>query len=717
MGAGLSTIALAVAVGVLSNVGGDGANVPAPAFAALRLQYIATRDVGTFPARGSWCMLGRAADHCYNLQESTGDATDYGTGSWHLTPTGTRRAVVTSLLVRSATGWADVDSELASWGDGGAASGLFEAGAVPSATNVLSVSMIAMPVEDGVLGSFASHRDTSPPNAGWFVYMPSGGNVSGSIDYGAGIVNVSGASDLRHSWHCITVVLDARTSNAGRVYVDDIDDTQGAGDLSAASGGFTATAPFRIHGVQNSPSFASRHGVARLRLDEGHATSFAEHQQYCGDAWQAPAGGVGDNKPLASDSSWTQTAGAGCWPTGASTAVCSPGGMMPYTRDATGIGWPVQQAITSPVLYSTAIDCTNWTCGGTATATPQQVAPDGSPTASTLTVAAGANDIDQTITAGYTPDATPLYFGMWIKCASGVVDIRGNCGGTCGQISVDCSCVGGAWRYIWSAGAGDADSCVTITNPFNADGAGTSGVHFEGSGSPISANVWAPTLTEQRPWTRVVIPTGASGVTLGDPVWAITNGLGNTGDQLMVDGSMEAVAGGDATTIAWAVGNNATLTKETGTPHGGIRVLRVGYNGTSNPYAAQSILVNNTIYRVIGWARGDGTAFPILRTNAGVILWTGTTSTSWQLADAVFDSGIASGLRLRATTTGASYADFDDVTIYEQQPWGPYYRAGDTVTQSLTEYSGSCWAVSGSDLLLSGTTTCSGTWYGLEIRK
>jgi hypothetical protein len=698
-----------VTIGALISTIGSGSDTPSPGARVIRLELIAARDISTMPARDSWCSVSRTAEHCYTLQESTGDATDYGSGSWHLTPTGTRRGVVTSLPTTDSSGWMDYTTELASWGDGGATSGLIEASAVPSATDVLSVTFIAKPVADGVLGAVVSHQSTSPPNTGWYVYMTSSGAISGVLDYGAGVVNVSSTIDAREAWQCVTVVLDARTANQGRVYANGADVTVGAGDLSAASGGFTTTAPFRIHGNQDSASFASVHGVSRLRLDEGHVTTLSEHQAHCGRLWQSPAGGPSDNKPLASDTSWTQTGGAGCWPTGSTSAVCVPGGLMPYTLDATGLGWPVQEAITNPILYSTAIDCTNWTCIGSASATPGAVAPDGSATASLLAVAVGANHVEQDLLGAFTADASPLYLGMWFKCLTGTIHPHGSDDGARGDWDIDCSCVGGQWTYL------DADhSCVTVNVPFNADSSGNSGLHFDGGGL-VSGTLWAPTLTEQRPWSDVVIPTAASAVTLGDPVWAIANGLGNTGAQMMADGDMEATG-----TAAWAAGNNATLIKTTDTPHGGLRALRVTYNGTSNPFATQvGALSTNTIYRVIGWARGDGTAFPILRTNAGVIIWTGTTSTAWQMADVVFDSGLATSLRLRATTSAAGSADFDDFTIYEQQPFGSYYRAGDTVIQSISEYSGTCWSPlsAAGELILTGSPTCSGTWYGLKVQK
>ena len=50
---------------------------------------------------------------------------------------------------------------------------------------------------------------------------------------------------------------------------------------------------------------------------------------------------------------------------------------------------------------------------------------------------------------------------------------------------------------------------------------------------------------------------------------------------------------------------------------------------------------------------------------------------------------------------------------------GDYYKANDTVTQTITQHSGTCWEVDGTVLRLSGPTgsPCTGVWYGLEIMR
>jgi hypothetical protein len=330
------------------------------------------------------------------------------------------------------------------------------------------------------------------------------------------------------------------------------------GALSATSESISLGA--RSNGTLQTCALARVHAAHR-------AISLAEHQALCGDLWQAPAGGHNNNKPYAVDATWTQTAGTGCYPTSSTAAVCVPGGMQPYHVPSTGIAWPVQQAVTNPLLYSTAMDCTNWTCSGATNANYGKIAPDGSATATEITVAVGANHFEQDVVAGYTANASPIHLGFWVQCSSGLIHPHGSNDGSLGDWDLSCPCVGGEWIYA------TADHpCVTVNIPFNADGSGNSGLHLDGT-VVVDATVWAPTLTEQRAWTGVVIPTAGTPVTVGSPIWAINN-----------------------------------------------------------------------------------------------------TSTN-------------------------------------------YYRSGDTVIQSLTEYDGTCFAVPGSDILLSGSPTCSGSWRGVQVRK
>lgn len=121
----------------------------------------------------------------------------------------------------------------------------------------------------------------------------------------------------------------------------------------------------------------------------------------------------------------------------------------------------------------------------------------------------------------------------------------------------------------------------------------------------------------------------------------------------------------------WTAGNNATLSKQTGTPHEGTQILRVAYNGTSDPYGYQNCTKLYNEYTITGWARGDGTAYPQIRIGT-INVWTGTTSTSWQEINITVLVGQSAShdttIRLVAvTSTGSTYCEFDDFEIFQTE--------------------------------------------------
>lgn len=72
-------------------------------------------------------------------------------------------------------------------------------------------------------------------------------------------------------------------------------------------------------------------------------------------------------------------------------------------------------------------------------------------------------------------------------------------------------------------------------------------------------------------------------------------------EQLLTDGNMEA-----DDVDEWTVVNDATLTKQSASPHGGEQNLRVAFNGTANPGASQDMLSVGQWYWLRGYARNDG---------------------------------------------------------------------------------------------------------------
>jgi len=133
--------------------------------------------------------------------------------------------------------------------------------------------------------------------------------------------------------------------------------------------------------------------------------------------------------------------------------------------------------------------------------------------------------------------------------------------------------------------------------------------------------------------------------------------------EVIQDGNMET-----SDTSAWIAGGSATLTKDTSAPHGGVRNLRVARNGSNNPRAQQTnVLVVGKKYRVTGYVKGDGTAIPTI-TDGTTTFATGTNSTSWQLIDGTATAA-STIIQLQATTsTGTTFAEFDDISIQEISP-------------------------------------------------
>jgi len=253
---------------------------------------------------------------------------------------------------------------------------------------------------------------------------------------------------------------------------------------------------------------------ARIRHDQA-ALTLSQHQAICGTLWQNPSSGA--TKLAATDISYTQTGGARCFQAGAHNAICVPGGKLPVAYspellDAgySPYGWAIEPGRTNRVLYSTAIDCTNWTCTGTPTIAAA-VAPDGSYQATSITTT-DASAI-RTSSASYG-NSKALFTNVWAKCDSGKL-IWKNSGAT-GQWSIDCATIAGEWEHLTKDHA-----AVTVDTAFVSSATGTATPMFTSDATGVIAEVWAPTLTEV-PGVSV-IPTYSAAVATGDPVWQIAN--------------------------------------------------------------------------------------------------------------------------------------------------------------------------------------------------
>jgi len=206
-----------------------------------------------------------------------------------------------------------------------------------------------------------------------------------------------------------------------------------------------------------------------------------------------------------------------------------------------------------------------------------------------------------------------------------------------------------------------------------------SGVTYSTSSSDSESNAWYAFVCDADGCSSAAQGSGDNGspfIVNHAPIFGAVAISDNTltPDELLTDGDMEASG-----TTAWTAMNNATLTKETGDPHGGTYSLKVAYNDTANPYARQSILTADKTYRLTGWAKGDGTKAPWLRCSS--ILWTGTTSTDWQYFDTTFTAENVI-LDLGSYLDGAGqYVEFDDVSVFEIGTIEP----GDTLRFTLLQ--------------------------------
>jgi hypothetical protein len=518
-----ATAAIGLAAAIVSGIYaiGGGEDTIAPTFGGpgsglLTLDLQAPRDFGALAPRGTaagqWCgpldATCLAPTHCWPLQQGSGDATDYGTpGGWHLSPVGSPRPGIVTGLPVGGDGVVDWTGELAAWFDDAGA--LQKAAVTTEATNLVSVSFVVRTTAAASFDRIIAHGGSGSV-AGWSVTTIADGRLRAIVSNGSTSPVMNSLSNYEdEAWHCVTVVLDGRTASAGRIYRDGVDDTGTPNDLSSIDWSATQTMSL---GARTSDYYSG--GMARARIDSGVALSLAQHRKLCG-SWGLP---VASSHRVAGDMAWTQSGGARCYPSSATTATCYPGGAPAARWTATGWEWAADaQGNTNRLLYSTAMDCSTWSCTGVASGTTGQVAPDGSPTASTITVAGGANHFEQDIASGFTADASPLHLTMWAKCSTGVFHPHGSNDGTRGDWDVSCSCIGGVWRHL------DAkDACVTVNVPFNAGSSGESGLHFDGTLFPVSADIWAPTLTEE-PTTGAVIPTGAAAVSTGTIAWSIDN--------------------------------------------------------------------------------------------------------------------------------------------------------------------------------------------------
>lgn len=125
------------------------------------------------------------------------------------------------------------------------------------------------------------------------------------------------------------------------------------------------------------------------------------------------------------------------------------------------------------------------------------------------------------------------------------------------------------------------------------------------------------------------------------------------------DGDME-----DSGVSSWESVSAPTVTKETVDPQEGIRNIKVA-RAVGTPYIYQDVLICNAFYNITGYARGDGTSYPVIY-SGGDIVWTGTVSTTWQAFDVNFQHIDSDYNTLRFLTSGGgsgNYVEWDNIQL------------------------------------------------------
>jgi hypothetical protein len=516
--AGTAAAAIIIIGAAIGTHVGTKSHVPyTPTTVQTLMWFLGERDHGYLPPRNTWCSLVRSSEHCYLLQESSGDAADTGTtGGWALTPTGSPRQGVEPWIPVGGGAVIDPWSETGVWFDGQTSGTRYlrTTGTVtnlPSSTNLVSITVVWSAVS-GVSGypRVVSVGDTG----GIYELMLNLGNV---VVQAQGSVTTKFFSAV-NTWsdiatHCMTAVFDGRSVNAGAIYVDGTDETPASPDLSGTGTWQSSTGRIAIGNYAVSPGDALTMPGAnfRTRLDFA-SMSLTDHRTICGPFWSPPSDATNaKTKVAAADVSWTQTGGARCFANSGQTATCVPGGSpgFVYSPLAGWLGWPLEPTRTNRVIDSVELSSGNW--GGTA-APVVFVAPDNSKTAWDMTLT-DAITLNQAVT-GYTASVS-LDLRFWANCSGGTLRVQALVGS--GDWSMNCSSWFG-WRELY-----DTDSKVTVNTPFQADSSGNLTIEFLSTVGGISSGpvLWLPTLTEAAGLST--IPTNGSAVATGDIGFTVTN--------------------------------------------------------------------------------------------------------------------------------------------------------------------------------------------------
>lgn len=196
------------------------------------------------------------------------------------------------------------------------------------------------------------------------------------------------------------------------------------------------------------------------------------------------------------------------------TSKCFAANTLPYTTDATDVGWPVEPTQINRFPYNVSMSCdgTPFVCS-TATMDSTSADPAGGTTASLITLGGGSLDA----TAFGFGNSVNLDFRIWATCdGTGTLDATHV--GDVGHWTVDATAMGNGWRLLYPARAE-----VTEVQAFKSDSSGNLRLRLSGKGCTI----WMPTATEATSVHHSTIPTtDATGSTVASPVWSVDNSTG-----------------------------------------------------------------------------------------------------------------------------------------------------------------------------------------------
>lgn len=154
-------------------------------------------------------------------------------------------------------------------------------------------------------------------------------------------------------------------------------------------------------------------------------------------------------------------------------------------------------------------------------------------------------------------------------------------------------------------------------------------------------------------------------------VWRIRQDPQEDGENILIDGDMEASG-----TTNYTAQTNATISKDTTTVHEGTQSMKL-VTTAANVGFYQSPMIIGKRYKISGWAKGDGSGAP--RITAASLNAIYATSTDWQYFEVYTDPTPSSIIYFLYTGSGTCY--WDDIKVEEiggGKKWLEYSTGGGT---------------------------------------